>query len=163
MADVSDGYGNARVAVYSYEGIYLREWGAAGGGDGLFRIPHSITLDLAGRAYVADRENSRVQEVNLSALHDRWDGVTLATRCALLAICSNLGTACRRVLPHNPVALTAATPLLLPSASTHCCYALPTPPLSGLQRKQRRLPHPVGIQGDWRAWWRLRTPRLIVC
>ena len=26
---VTDGYGNARVAVFTYEGKYLREWGSA--------------------------------------------------------------------------------------------------------------------------------------
>mmetsp|Transcript_51165 Transcript_51165/g.141596 ORF Transcript_51165/g.141596 Transcript_51165/m.141596 type:complete len:476 (+) Transcript_51165:719-2146(+) len=58
---VSDGYGNSRVAVFSYSGKFLREWGSPGDGPGQFRIPHSITLDADGNVYVADRENARVQ------------------------------------------------------------------------------------------------------
>ena len=59
---VSDGYGNSRVVVYSYDGQYLREWGRFGTRPGEFIVPHSITIDAArDRVYVADRENGRVQ------------------------------------------------------------------------------------------------------
>jgi hypothetical protein len=58
---VADGYGNARVCVFSYAGAFLREFGAAGTGEGLFRVPHSLVFDKRGLLYVADRENSRVQ------------------------------------------------------------------------------------------------------
>jgi len=58
---VADGYGNSRVAVFTYGGQFLREWGSHGTGPGQFRIPHSITIDSDGDVYVADRENSRVQ------------------------------------------------------------------------------------------------------
>ena len=58
---VADGYGNARVAVFAADGTYLSEWGAAGSKDGQLRVPHSIVFDRRGDAYVADRENARVQ------------------------------------------------------------------------------------------------------
>lgn len=58
---VTDGYGNARVVVYSKEGRYLKEWGKKGKGDGEFHLPHAICLDGRGRIYVGDRENDRVQ------------------------------------------------------------------------------------------------------
>jgi hypothetical protein len=35
--------------------------GQAGSGPGEFQVPHGIGLDRAGRVYVADRENSRIQ------------------------------------------------------------------------------------------------------
>jgi DNA-binding beta-propeller fold protein YncE len=58
---VSDGYGNARVHVFSPDGILLRSWGEPGTGPGQFRIPHGIAVDRDGVVYVADRENSRIQ------------------------------------------------------------------------------------------------------
>ena len=68
---VADGYGNSRVAVYSYTGEYLREFGSAGSADGQFRVPHSLVIDKRGYLYVADRENSRVQVRNPSCLLSR--------------------------------------------------------------------------------------------
>jgi len=58
---VADGYGNSRVAVFTYDGLFLREFGQSGSLEGQFRVPHSIVIDRRGLVYVADRENSRVQ------------------------------------------------------------------------------------------------------
>ncbi len=58
---VSDGYANTRVIKFSPEGRYLFEWGRPGSGPGQFDLPHGIALDAAGRVYVADRSNARVQ------------------------------------------------------------------------------------------------------
>ena len=58
---VSDGYGNARVHVYSPDGRLLRAWGEPGTDPGQFNIPHNIACDAEGWVYVADRENHRVQ------------------------------------------------------------------------------------------------------
>ncbi len=58
---VSDGYKNTRVVMYSRDGVYLRHWGKPGTGDGEFNLVHDVCLDAAGRVYVADRSNSRVQ------------------------------------------------------------------------------------------------------
>jgi acetyl esterase/lipase/sugar lactone lactonase YvrE len=58
---VSDGYGNSRVVKFNKEGKYLLAWGKKGTGSGEFNLPHAIRLDAAGRVYVGDRENDRVQ------------------------------------------------------------------------------------------------------
>lgn len=58
---ITDGYGNARVHVFSPDGRFLRSWGEPGDGPGQFQLPHGIAVDRRGTVYVADRENSRVQ------------------------------------------------------------------------------------------------------
>lgn len=58
---VSDGYGNARVVKFSATGEYQFEWGRSGAGQGEFDLPHAVDVDEAGRVYVADRSNARVQ------------------------------------------------------------------------------------------------------
>jgi sugar lactone lactonase YvrE len=58
---ISDGYGNARIHRFSAEGKLLSSWGEPGAGPGQFNLPHSVAVDRAGRVYVADRENSRLQ------------------------------------------------------------------------------------------------------
>jgi DNA-binding beta-propeller fold protein YncE len=58
---VTDGYGNARVHKFRPDGSLERSWGAPGNGRGEFNLPHGLAVDSAGRVYVADRENSRVQ------------------------------------------------------------------------------------------------------
>jgi peptidylamidoglycolate lyase len=58
---VSDGYGNTRVMKFASDGRFLFEWGTKGSAPGHFDLPHAITLDAAGRVYVADRSNARVQ------------------------------------------------------------------------------------------------------
>ncbi len=58
---VSDGYRNTRVAKFTAAGRFLFQWGKPGTGPGEFNTPHAIALDKAGRVYVADRQNDRVQ------------------------------------------------------------------------------------------------------
>lgn len=58
---VSDGYGNQRVVHFDRSGRFVRQWGKLGTGPGEFAVPHTIALDAAGRVYVGDRENARVQ------------------------------------------------------------------------------------------------------
>ena len=58
---ITDGYGNARVHVFSPDGRLLRSWGEPGSGPGQFHLPHGIAVDRSGRVYIADRENSRIQ------------------------------------------------------------------------------------------------------
>ena len=58
---VSDGYGNARIHIFSEEGKHLHSWGTPGAGPGEFHVPHGIAIDEEGLVYVADRENSRIQ------------------------------------------------------------------------------------------------------
>jgi DNA-binding beta-propeller fold protein YncE len=58
---ITDGYGNARIHKFSPDGQHLFSWGAPGGGEGEFRIPHGIAVGPDGAVVVADRENSRLQ------------------------------------------------------------------------------------------------------
>ena len=62
---ISDGYGNARIHVFSPDGVLLRSWGEPGAGPGQFHVPHGIAIDRTGTIYVADRENSRLQLFSL--------------------------------------------------------------------------------------------------
>ena len=58
---VTDGYGNRRVARFSAAGAFLGAWGREGDGPGEFLNPHAVDVDAAGRVYVSDRDNARVQ------------------------------------------------------------------------------------------------------
>ncbi|MFL7790924.1 MAG: peptidyl-alpha-hydroxyglycine alpha-amidating lyase family protein [Anaerolineae bacterium] len=58
---IADGYGNARVHVYSPAGEHLFSWGSHGTDPGQFNLVHSIAIDDNGRVYIADRENHRMQ------------------------------------------------------------------------------------------------------
>ncbi|MBM3265708.1 MAG: hypothetical protein FJY97_20120 [candidate division Zixibacteria bacterium] len=58
---VSDGYGNARVHRFSATGRLIRSWGEPGSAPGQFVTPHDVFVDAAGRVYVSDRQNCRIQ------------------------------------------------------------------------------------------------------
>jgi DNA-binding beta-propeller fold protein YncE len=65
---IADGHGvmqghqtNDRIVKLSKDGTFIKAWGKHGSGPGEFDVPHSLALDSAGRLYVADRSNSRVQ------------------------------------------------------------------------------------------------------
>ena len=73
---VSDGYGNARVHRFSADGKLKASWGEPGSKPGQFNLPHSIVVDRAGRVFVADRENSRIQIFSSAGeLLDIWTWV----------------------------------------------------------------------------------------
>jgi hypothetical protein len=58
---ISDGYGNARVHIFSPKGELQRSWGEPGDGPGQFRLPHGIAVANDGRVFVCDREADRIQ------------------------------------------------------------------------------------------------------
>jgi DNA-binding beta-propeller fold protein YncE len=58
---VTDGYRNARVHRFTADGRLVTSWGTPGKGAGEFHLPHSIAFDDAGKLYVADRSNKRIQ------------------------------------------------------------------------------------------------------
>jgi DNA-binding beta-propeller fold protein YncE len=61
---VADGHGgdtNGRIVKFSKDGKFIKAWGKPGKAQGEFDTPHGIALDSAGRVYVADRRNSRIQ------------------------------------------------------------------------------------------------------
>src|SRR6266404_4298360 len=61
---VADGHGgdsNARIVKLVPDGKVIKTWGKKGTGPGEFNERHGIALDSAGRVFVADRVNSRIQ------------------------------------------------------------------------------------------------------
>ena len=58
---VSDGYVNGRIVKFNRDGDFLMEWGTRGDEPGQFNLVHCVAVDDAGRLYVADRNNRRVQ------------------------------------------------------------------------------------------------------
>jgi sugar lactone lactonase YvrE len=61
---VGDGHGgntNARMVKFSKDGKFIKAWGEKGTGQGEFSYPHGLAMDSAGRLFVADRENNRIQ------------------------------------------------------------------------------------------------------
>jgi DNA-binding beta-propeller fold protein YncE len=74
---VSDGYGNARVHVFTPDGELIRSWGDPGEAEGQFRIPHGVVVaDDGEHLLVCDRENHRVQVFDLhGTVVDIWTGL----------------------------------------------------------------------------------------
>jgi DNA-binding beta-propeller fold protein YncE len=65
---VADGHGvmqghqtNDRIVKLSKDGTFILPWGKHGSAPGEFDVPHSLALHSAGRLYVGDRSNNRVQ------------------------------------------------------------------------------------------------------
>jgi hypothetical protein len=61
---VADGHapaGNNRIVKFDRRGRLLDIWGREGAEAGEFREPHALAMDEAGRLFVADRGNSRIQ------------------------------------------------------------------------------------------------------
>ncbi len=57
---ITDGYGNSRVVRLKPDGSFRLAWGSKGNKPGEFVYPHNIVID-AGKVYVADRGNNRIQ------------------------------------------------------------------------------------------------------
>ena len=62
---VSDGYRNARVHRFTWDGQLKKSWGEPGKtAPGQFHLPHSLIV-AHGKVYVCDRENHRIQVFDL--------------------------------------------------------------------------------------------------
>lgn len=73
---ISDGYVNSRVVKFNQDGDYLTHWGSKGDGDGQFNLVHDVTIDSAGKVYVADRTNQRVQIFDRNGTFlGKWTGI----------------------------------------------------------------------------------------
>ena len=59
------GYINSRVAKVDKHGNWIKSWGDRGSAPGQFHTPHSIAADAKGNVYVADRNNRRIQKLEL--------------------------------------------------------------------------------------------------
>jgi sugar lactone lactonase YvrE len=65
---VADGHGtidnqdtNARIVKFTKDGKFIKAWGRRGEEPGEFDTPHMLAMDSAGRLFVADRSNNRIQ------------------------------------------------------------------------------------------------------
>jgi DNA-binding beta-propeller fold protein YncE len=60
---VADGHGdnNNRVMKFTKDGKFIKSWGKTGGNPGEFHTLHAIAIDNAGRMFVGDRGNNRIQ------------------------------------------------------------------------------------------------------
>jgi len=58
---VADGRGNARVAKFSKDGVFVKSWGQRGSAPGQFARVDSIAVDAQGNVYAADGGNQRIQ------------------------------------------------------------------------------------------------------
>jgi sugar lactone lactonase YvrE len=65
---VADGYQNAHVHRFDYDGRHVFTFGARGSAPGQFDLVHGVTLDrrTQDRLYCADRYNNRVQVFSLT-------------------------------------------------------------------------------------------------
>ena len=73
---VADGHGgntNARVVKFAKDGTFIKTWGKKGSGPGELDIPHTIAMDSAGRLFVGDRQNNRIQIFDQDGKYiDQW-------------------------------------------------------------------------------------------
>jgi sugar lactone lactonase YvrE len=60
---VADGQGNARVAKFTKDGVFVKSFGSKGNGDGQFDVVRSIAITAQGDVYVADGGNNHRIEV----------------------------------------------------------------------------------------------------
>ena len=58
---VADGLGNARIAKFTRDGVFVKSFGSRGSEPGQFKTAHSIAVDAIGNVYVGDRGNNRIQ------------------------------------------------------------------------------------------------------
>lgn len=95
---VADGYGNARVHAFGPDGDLRDSWGGPGPDPGEFRLPHAITADEAGRLWVTDRENSRVQVFDADGrFREAWTDLIRPTDVAVTDEAVYVAELCNRV------------------------------------------------------------------
>ena len=59
--EINKQYTNARIVKFTKDGTFIKAWGHRGSGPGEFDAPHMLAMDSAGRLFVADRSNNRIQ------------------------------------------------------------------------------------------------------
>ena len=58
---VADGRGNARIAKFTKDGVFVKSWGQKGNAPGQFADVDSVAVDARGNVYAADAGNGRIQ------------------------------------------------------------------------------------------------------
>ena len=58
---VADGLGNARIAKFTKDGVFVKSWGKKGIAPGEFANVRSVAVDAQGNVYAADGGNKRIQ------------------------------------------------------------------------------------------------------
>src|SRR5438874_3201898 len=58
---VADGRGNARVAKFSKDGVFVKSWGQRGNATGQFATVDSVAVDAQVHVYAVDGGNQRIQ------------------------------------------------------------------------------------------------------
>ena len=53
--------GHPRIIKFDKNGKFIKQWGSPCAGPGQFGMPHCLAMDTAGRLYVGDRDNNRIQ------------------------------------------------------------------------------------------------------
>jgi sugar lactone lactonase YvrE len=100
IADGHGGNSNARIVKFSKDGKFIKAWGRKGSAPGEFDTPHALAMDAAGRLFVADRGNSRIQIFNQDGQYlaewkqfGRPSGIALDRNGTLFSADSQSGTA----------------------------------------------------------------------
>jgi hypothetical protein len=68
---VADGRGNARVAKFTKDGVFVKSWGQKGTAQGQFADVDSIVVDSRGDVYAADAGNGRIQVFDNNGTYQR--------------------------------------------------------------------------------------------
>ena len=53
---------NSEIQKFTPDGKFITKWGTKGTGDGEFRSPEDLAVDLEGNVYVTDSRNDRIQK-----------------------------------------------------------------------------------------------------
>ena len=56
-----NGSGHPRVQVFDSNGKFITKWGSYGSGNGQFKDPEHLAIDLEGNVYVSDKSNNNIQ------------------------------------------------------------------------------------------------------
>ena len=109
---VADGLGNARIAKFAKDGVFVKSWGQRGTAPGEFANVRSIAVDAQGNVYAADGGNERIQVFdNNGTFKTEIKNVGNAQ-----AMCITRGRI-RCCTCRTPIRRTTSTP---PARSTRC-------------------------------------------
>jgi len=69
------GVGSHRIQKFTADGVFIRQWGSYGSGNGQFKDPEGIAVDSGGNVYVADAMNNNIQKFTADGVFiKQWGG-----------------------------------------------------------------------------------------